>query len=392
MRKFKKFIALTMALSACCTMAGIGNVSALEENTDTSVSFGETALPEWVPQSFDDARAFAINHGKTYIADGVICCVQKKSSTKSNVRYETVDKGSIYNYASNVLFNESYSFVAPEEPDRSDEEAYRAYEEYMWDLGLLWEMSITPEFYYEVTVYKAPTEGEICFDWVKTVGSYEYIEAELSFAVNESGEAVETDIYSWLPDSLSEYKDFMNDYGNVALHDNYIVYLNDVNYSTGAGIIFEQLGTAEIKEVMELSISEEKLLNAAGNTNHTVIVYEAVSEGTVKGSWTIARPWSIENSKTDEDIKYYEVDENLGVHEINENEFVVPVRGDANGDGELSIADAVMLQNWILCTGDLTCWQNADLCEDKVIDVFDLIMLKSELIEKELILPAPAKE
>lgn len=57
------------------------------------------------------------------------------------------------------------------------------------------------------------------------------------------------------------------------------------------------------------------------------------------------------------------------------------VTGDVNNDGVFSIADAVMLQNWILGSGKLTNWQNADLCKDGVIDVFDFIIIRNMLAE-----------
>lgn len=71
------------------------------------------------------------------------------------------------------------------------------------------------------------------------------------------------------------------------------------------------------------------------------------------------------------------------------NKFVVIVSepilaGDANGDSTVNVADAVMLQKWLLGISDeLTCWQNVDLCKDERIDVFDLIILKRLLIQKD---------
>lgn len=58
------------------------------------------------------------------------------------------------------------------------------------------------------------------------------------------------------------------------------------------------------------------------------------------------------------------------------------LRGDANNDGEVNITDAVILQNWLLGSGDLTNWQNVDLCEDGVIDVFDMVLMRKLIIEK----------
>lgn len=54
--------------------------------------------------------------------------------------------------------------------------------------------------------------------------------------------------------------------------------------------------------------------------------------------------------------------------------------GDCNFDGVLSVSDAVMLQKWLLGAGELTCWQNADLCKDNRIDVFDLCIIKKMLV------------
>lgn len=58
------------------------------------------------------------------------------------------------------------------------------------------------------------------------------------------------------------------------------------------------------------------------------------------------------------------------------------VNGDANYDGEVNVADAVMLQKWLLGYGELTCWQNVDLYKDERIDVFDLCLMKRALLEQ----------
>ncbi len=58
------------------------------------------------------------------------------------------------------------------------------------------------------------------------------------------------------------------------------------------------------------------------------------------------------------------------------------VRGDVNGDGVFSVADAVMLQKWLLCAGELIDWQAGDLCEDERLDVFDLCIMKRMLLEE----------
>ncbi len=56
--------------------------------------------------------------------------------------------------------------------------------------------------------------------------------------------------------------------------------------------------------------------------------------------------------------------------------------GDCNADSKFTVADAVMLQKYLLCTGNLTAPQNADLTGDGAVDGFDLAVMKKMLIEK----------
>ncbi len=60
------------------------------------------------------------------------------------------------------------------------------------------------------------------------------------------------------------------------------------------------------------------------------------------------------------------------------------VKGDVNADGVFNISDAVTLQKWLLAVPDvkLSDWKSADLCEDGELNIFDLSMMKHELISK----------
>ena len=59
-----------------------------------------------------------------------------------------------------------------------------------------------------------------------------------------------------------------------------------------------------------------------------------------------------------------------------------PVMGDCNNDGQFNVSDLVVLQKWLLNSGSLTAWENADLNEDNIINVFDLCLMKRELMNK----------
>ena len=56
------------------------------------------------------------------------------------------------------------------------------------------------------------------------------------------------------------------------------------------------------------------------------------------------------------------------------------IKGDCNDDGTVNIADAVMLQKFLLGNGSLSEWKNADLCEDERIDVFDMIVMRRLIV------------
>lgn len=58
------------------------------------------------------------------------------------------------------------------------------------------------------------------------------------------------------------------------------------------------------------------------------------------------------------------------------------IMGDVNADGVFNIADVVMLQKWLIgAEDDLTDWKKGDFLNDGVIDVFDLCLMKRELIK-----------
>lgn len=67
-----------------------------------------------------------------------------------------------------------------------------------------------------------------------------------------------------------------------------------------------------------------------------------------------------------------------GTYETSLTEKIEP--GDVNADGIFSIADAVMIQKWLLCDGNLTDWRAGDLYKDHVINAFDLCLMKYKLL------------
>jgi hypothetical protein len=69
-------------------------------------------------------------------------------------------------------------------------------------------------------------------------------------------------------------------------------------------------------------------------------------------------------------------------NELGASFFPYTVRGDVNADGELTTADLVLLQKWLLAipSTELKNWQAADLCKDGRLDTFDLVLMRKELL------------
>lgn len=60
--------------------------------------------------------------------------------------------------------------------------------------------------------------------------------------------------------------------------------------------------------------------------------------------------------------------------------------GDVNSNGEVSVADAVLLQKWLLSEGyaDIPNWQTADLNGDGILNAADLTILKRKLLSEDV--------
>ncbi len=63
---------------------------------------------------------------------------------------------------------------------------------------------------------------------------------------------------------------------------------------------------------------------------------------------------------------------------------VTAVEGDLNADGSFTILDLILLQRWVLDVPDtvLPDWKAGDLCEDDMLDAYDLAAMKRKLLQK----------
>lgn len=94
--------------------------------------------------------------------------------------------------------------------------------------------------------------------------------------------------------------------------------------------------------------------------------------------------WDVTNLHYDRG-SYKMTDETLHQALLDVKSKYIPedVEGDVNSDGEFSIADVVALQKWLLTDpeSDFVNWENADMCKDGIIDVYDFCEMMSRLVK-----------
>lgn len=341
-------------------------------------------LPDWIPQTFTEALHFDNEYGKTHIEDGLICCVRQKSTDE---RYEYITEYSDDDSMSLLtLSSETYSFVLPEKLDESDTEAYQEYlnflsENYLTEFDVeameRYGEEITARFDYEVTVYSMNPSGSAEINWLtESVDTGRVLDTTtLTFESSENGEITETDIYGWFPDSAIEACNFADKNGEVSIYNGYIVFCGDVCWDGGLSLLFEQTGTAELENVKSDAIFEQYVMFPVGNSPMEVRAYKPLDSGTVKVTFTQAQDWE-GGSVGEVIVNYYDVDDDSNITEIDGISA-----GDCNDDGKFTISDIVMFQKWLSGQGEITNWKNADFTWDNNLDIFDLVLMKQELLK-----------
>ena len=174
------------------------------------------------------------------------------------------------------------------------------------------------------------------------------------------------------------------------------------------------LGTAEFTQAGTVTIENCYQANGTitGNDDASAIVGNCIYANSAKGKVNIANCYCTNDTGVSESSKNATSDntltlsksllkkafEDLGNYYVENTNtdlndeypvfkwqlFTSTLKGDVNGDGEFNVADVVCLQRWLLADKRivLNCWKNGDMCSDNRIDVFDLCLMKGELLKQ----------
>ncbi|MDE6665717.1 MAG: dockerin type I repeat-containing protein, partial [Ruminococcus sp.] len=170
------------------------------------------------------------------------------------------------------------------------------------------------------------------------------------------------------------------------------MFCDDVCGDGGFTLVMEQDGTAKLELVASKNMYGTDIIMLDGGSGPVIAsAYRPITSGTVKVTFKKAQNW--EGGLVAETIvKCYNVDEDGNITEIDESEVTLLNMGDCNLDNKFTVSDVVMLQKWLVGSGELKCWQNADFNNDNRVDVFDLLLMKKALTEKLPLVPQKSEK
>ncbi|EWM52174.1 dockerin type I repeat-containing protein [Ruminococcus flavefaciens] len=354
-----------------------GNIRAADYTEDYSVD----SFPDWVPSDFASAVEFGNKYGEVLIKDGYICCVHRM---KDNGRGLTKSISSV----NTVNYNEQENFQVLDKTlcfPTYDENTEGSYEEYLAQLKKLGVSERDMEYVdksicYGVDVFKPANSILINLAWTDDIDSPYTANADncrsFIFICDENGDITEKDEWGWIPDSITEAREYIENNGVVSIHGKYIVFCF---VTSACSFETSQEGVPEIRKSKEYNIGSHAVMPMLGEKNARIILYEASKPGTA----TLKLNYSGGASKYEpqrENEYSFSFDVDLMPSFIGKEECDKPVLGDCNGDGVFGISDVVHFQKWMIGAVSLKKAENADMNKDGELDIFDLINMKKQLI------------
>ena len=267
--KFSKITAAIIAAATMITPITLNSSVWLNTSNVFAEETGAVAkLPDWIPSDFESAVEFCNTYGATHIDNGLICIVYPnragKGKSSDTYGYELRTDGN----SRQILKHDIYL------SDRSETcfEVFVYQPQVQGDLAL---KLVDPH------VQVKPSEKETAEDWEPPTV------AEYTFSVDKELNITETDIYSWLPDSVKEFGEYKKINGEVSVKDNYVVFCT---------VTIEQFGdrwepdSTNKNEIIKPILTSDCTMQVrdmyCDGSIDQIYVYQAVKDGTEKVSLT----------------------------------------------------------------------------------------------------------
>ena len=265
--KFKKIAAAIAAAATAIIPFSADNADVSNTSKVYAEEFmTESSIPDWIPTTFEEAVSFRNEYGATHIGSGNesnLICLVFKEQYRSQARYEIKTSGALVTeYCHDVFVNEDIDVA------------------------------------YEVVVYKSawktPPDFKVKFSRDSV------LQQEYSFT-SFGTQAVETDIYGWLPDCIEEYMEYESINSCISAKDNYVVFCLDTDIGTGHYWILNResdYDSTVISSLCSTDCSEETTEPLDGGTKHEIRVFQAEKDGYAKIAYDYTENYFISNSPT----------------------------------------------------------------------------------------------
>ena len=443
------------AITAMTTLSSNSTVLSTTSNVFAEEDTILPELPDWIPTDLDSAIDFQNTYGATHADSGFICVVHKSGNPQLSPHFEVNGKNEEYD--DSFITSQIY-YLYPEALDAP---------------------------YLMVSVFRPVESGKLTISYTNYLEQIDY-----TFETDSAMNITETDIYGWLPDSMTEYSEYTRDNGEVSVKDHYLVFcLRSIEQFGEKWEPDINCNYDKLKYLMSSDCTMQVPELYDDGSIDKIYVYQAVKDGYEKISWvrssyerpdqsepttytvtaecevlddakTVLLPGDTKVSLIDYEtgvpvvydhtsaselgcMLFRECDlgdayvENPSIVDLECNPSIVNYKdlskdheysfhienvskvlknytnlseeasitrydnnsynlifklkftptGDVNDDGEFNVADAVLLQKWLLAVPDtiLSNWKASDFCNDNVLDSFDLCLMKQKLITQKLI-------
>ena len=330
------------------------DITSASVHVDENLGIAERAVeaPEWIPQDYESAVSFINEHGSSFVKDGIICFVHNVNANYPEEYHVSCSGSAANTIKSCELMDKIYA--SPE----------------------------TPSSGFKVMAYDMPKDSDITFDF--SYGRFKNNERKInsySFKKDSTGYVTQTDKYFWLPDCDEEFNAYYGKHGTFSIQGDYIMYCTNVPYHEYFNIFTTQYGGGALIEDHEETPTKQyvQIKKPDDEQKHIIKLFKPVKAGVVKLVIS-KRSYKGKENDLEDDIAYFRITDELDIVPAEEKELQTTVKGDCNGDGTISISDAVSLQRWLLGKGELPESGIADINGDGVLDVFDLVALKKKVI------------
>lgn len=255
----------------------------------------DAGVPQWVPDTFEEALEFCNTYGETRAADGVYCIVDRWNSELGPKCDETLTAGSAERICEKVIRYEPKDGL----PDLSQmsEKERAEWEERLEEQGRI--EAYNKNVYYFVSVWKPtqPAYCEINRQYSFQAGGTNAQPQTYSFHVaTDALHVAEAGWRAYVPDCITEYNAFLEEYGNLHIEDDMLVMAGTVNYSTGADMNMTVNLNGQAKEPLgRINCREQGLTEPPPGTSEKIVQYYQFKFGqtgrvTATIDWTESRP------------------------------------------------------------------------------------------------------